>query len=74
MQRKSKPQIFKFKFEVGVFVNLDLNKNKEKIKNDSGKEVLDDPIYFIGSKNNIEVECSLVWNAATPFICALQII
>ena len=63
-QRKSKPQIFKFKFEGGIkeFV-ADLNKNKEKIKNDSGKEVLDDPIYFIGSKNNIEVECSLVWNA-----------
>lgn len=63
-QRKSKPQIFKFKFEGGIkeFVK-DLNKNKEKIKNDSGKEVLDDPVYFIGSKNNIEVECSLVWNA-----------
>ena len=24
---------------------------------------MDDPIYFIGTKNNIEVECSLVWNA-----------
>ena len=63
-QRKSKPQIFQFKFEGGIkeFV-IDLNKNKEKIKNDTGKQVLDDPIYFIGTKNNIEVECSLVWNA-----------
>ena len=63
-QRKSKPQFFQFKFEGGIkeFV-IDLNKNKEKIKNDVGKQVLDDPIYFIGTKNNIEVECSLVWNA-----------
>ena len=41
----------------------DENPDKEKIKNDTGKQVLDDPIYFIGTKNNIEVECSLVWNA-----------
>ena len=63
-QRKSKPQNYKFKFEGGIkeFVK-DLNKNKEKIKNDSNEQILEEPIYFIGSKNDIEVECSLVWNA-----------
>lgn len=63
-QRKSKPQHYKFKFEGGIkeFVK-DLNKNKEKIKNDSNEQILEEPIYFIGSKNDIEVECSLVWNA-----------
>ena len=63
-QRKSKPQQYKFKFEGGIkeFVK-DLNKNKEKIKNDSNEQILEEPIYFIGSKNDIEVECSLVWNA-----------
>jgi len=63
-QRKTKPQNFKFKFEGGIkeFVE-DLNKNKAKIKNESDESVLDEPIYFSGSKNGIEVECSLLWNA-----------
>ena len=62
--RKAKPQNYKFKFEGGIkeFVE-DLNKNKAKIKNDSNEQILEDPIYFVGSKNGIEVECSLVWNA-----------
>ena len=63
-QRKTKPQHFNFKFEGGIkeFVE-DLNKSKPKIKNDSDETVLSEPIYFFGSKNGIEVECSLVWNA-----------
>ena len=63
-ERKTKPQINKFKFDGGVkeFV-IDLNKNKAKIKNDDNENILEEPIYFTGKKNDIEIECSLIWNA-----------
>ena len=63
-ERKSKPQVNKFKFDGGIkeFV-VDLNKNKAKIKNDDNENILEEPIYFIGKKNDIEIECSLIWNA-----------
>jgi len=63
-KRKAKSKIFKFKFDGGIkeFVE-DINKNKAKIKNDSDETILNEPIYFSGSKNGIEVECSLLWNA-----------
>ena len=63
-KRKAKSKIFKFKFDGGIkeFVE-DINKNKAKIKNDSDESILNEPIYFSGSKNGIEVECSLLWNA-----------
>ena len=63
-ERKSKPQVNKFKFDGGIkeFV-VDLNKNKAKIKNDDNENILEEPIYFTGKKNDIEIECSLIWNA-----------
>ena len=63
-ERKTKPQINKFKFDGGIkeFV-IDLNKNKAKIKNDDNENILEEPIYFTGKKNDIEIECSLIWNA-----------
>lgn len=63
-ERKSKPQVNKFKFDGGIkeFV-FDLNKNKAKIKNDDNENILEEPIYFTGKKNDIEIECSLIWNA-----------
>ena len=63
-ERKSKPQVNKFKFDGGIkeFVD-DLNKNKAKIKNDDNENILEEPIYFTGKKNDIEIECSLIWNA-----------
>ena len=62
-QRKTKIKKLEFKFDGGIreFVK-DLNKSKSKIKNDN-EEALDEPIYFQSNKNNIEVECALVWNA-----------
>ena len=63
-ERKTKPQINKYKFDGGIkeFV-IDLNKNKAKIKNDDNENILEEPIYFTGKKNDIEIECSLIWNA-----------
>ena len=41
---------------------MDFNKNKEKLKTDDNNIVLENPIYIQGSKNRIEIECSLIWN------------
>ncbi len=64
-QRKEKSKIVSFKFEGGIkeFVK-DLNKSKSKIKNEDNEFILDDPLYFQSDKNNIEVECALLWNTS----------
>ena len=61
--RKSKPEKFSYKFENGIngFV-MDFNRNKDKLKTDDNNIVLENPIYLQGSKNKIEIECSLIWN------------
>ena len=61
--RKSRLEKFSYKFENGIngFV-VDFNKNKEKLKTDDNNIVLENPIYIQGSKNRIEIECSLIWN------------
>ena len=62
--RKEKIKVLNFKYEGGIkeFVK-DLNKSKNKIKNDESELTLDDPIYFQSTKNDIEVECALLWNS-----------
>ena len=61
--RKDKIKNLVFEFNGGIkeFVQ-DLNKSKNKIKNEDNGSVLDDPLYYEGNKNNINVECSLLWN------------
>ena len=61
--RKEKPKNLVFKFDGGIkeFVQ-DLNKTKNKIKNEDNGLALEHPVYFQANKNNIEIECSLVWN------------
>ncbi len=63
-QRKEKVKKLEFKYDGGIkeFIK-DLNKSKSKIKNDSNT-TLEDPIYFQSEKNDIEVECALLWNAS----------
>ena len=53
-----------FKFEGGVleFVNF-LDEKREKLQNKNGNDLFKKPIYIEGKKNNIEIECSLKWNA-----------
>ena len=62
-ERKEKEKNLIFKFEGGVkeFV-YDLNKPKSKIKNEDNEVVLEEPIYYQSKKNEINVECSLLWN------------
>ncbi|MFL2525049.1 MAG: DNA gyrase subunit B [Pelagibacteraceae bacterium] len=61
--RKEKVKNLFFEFNGGIkeFVQ-DLNKSKNKIKNEDNGFILDDPLYYQGDKNNINVECSLLWN------------
>ncbi len=59
-----KEKISEFKFEGGVIEFVDfLDENREKLKNKNGNDLFKKPIYIEGKKNNIEIECSLKWNA-----------
>jgi Type IIA topoisomerase (DNA gyrase/topo II, topoisomerase IV), B subunit len=59
-----KEKISEFKFDGGVieFVNF-LDEKREKLQNKNGNDLFKKPIYIEGKKNNIEIECSLKWNA-----------
>ena len=63
--RKEKSKTLEFKFDGGIqeFVK-DLNKAKTKIKNEENNISLDEPVYFQSNKNNIDVECALLWNSS----------
>ena len=63
-KRNEKFKNILYKFDGGIkeFVK-DLNKEKNKIKNDENQTLFEDPLYFISEKNNINLECSLLWNS-----------
>ena len=52
------------KYDGGIqeFVEF-LDKNKSSLINKNDLNLFKKPIYISGSKNNIEIECSLKWNA-----------
>jgi DNA gyrase subunit B len=59
-----KEKISEFKFDGGVIEFVDfLDEKREKLQNKSGNDLFRKPIYIEGKKNNIEIECSLKWNA-----------
>ncbi len=59
-----KEKISEFKFDGGVIEFVDfLDEKREKLKNKNGNDLFRKPIYIEGKKNNIEIECSLKWNA-----------
>ena len=59
-----KEKEYKNKYEGGIqeFVEF-LDKNKTTLVNKNDLSLFKKPIYLSGSKNNVEVECSLKWNA-----------
>jgi len=62
---QKKEKIIEFKFEGGVLEFVDfLDEKREKLQNKSGNDLFKKPIYIEGKKNNIEIECSLKWNAS----------
>ncbi len=62
---QKKEKIHDFKYEGGVleFVEF-LDSKREKLQNKNGNELFKRPIYIEGKKENIEIECSLKWNAS----------
>ena len=64
-ERKEKAKILNFKFDGGIkeFIK-DLNKLKNKIKNEDSQFILEEPLYFQSNKNDIDVECALLWNSS----------
>jgi len=62
---QKKEKTIEFKFEGGVleFVEF-LDEKREKLQNKSGNDLFKRPIYIEGKKNDIEIECSLKWNAS----------
>ena len=57
-------KVNEFKYEGGVleFVEF-LDEKKQKLQNKNGNDLFKKPIYIEGKKENIEIECSLKWNA-----------
>ncbi len=61
--KKEKKTIFKFDGGVIEFVNF-LDEKREKLQNKNGNDLFKKPIYIEGRKQNVEIECSLKWNAS----------
>jgi len=62
---QKKEKIIEFKFEGGVLEFVDyLDEKREKLLNKTGNDLFKKPIYIDGKKDNIEIECSLKWNAS----------
>ncbi len=61
-QKKDKTSEFKFDGGVLEFVDF-LDEKREKLQNKNGNDLFRKPIYIEGKKNNVELECSLKWNA-----------
>jgi len=61
-QKNEKIQDFKFDGGILEFVEF-LDEKREKIQNKNGNILFKKPIYIEGKKDDIEVECSLKWNA-----------
>ena len=61
-QKKIKTVEFKFEGGINEFVEF-LDDKREKLKNKNDNDLFRKPIYIEGIKNNIDVQCSLKWNA-----------
>ena len=61
-KQKEKEIVLKFDGGILEFVEF-LNQKKEKLKNKNGNDLFRKAVYVEGKKENIEIECSLKWNA-----------
>jgi len=62
---QKKEKVSEFKFDGGVIEFVDfLDEKRDKLQNKNGNDLFKKPIYIEGKKNNIELECSLKWNAS----------
>ncbi len=59
-----KEKTTEFKFDGGIIEFVDfLDEKREKLNNKNGNDLFKKPIFIEGKKNDIEIECSLKWNA-----------
>ena len=61
-QKKIKSLEFKFEGGINEFVQY-LDEKREKLKNKNENDLFRRPIYIEGVKGNINIQCSLKWNA-----------
>ena len=61
-QKKSKSIEFQFNGGILEFVEF-LDEKREKLKNKNNNDLFKKPIFIEGKKQNLEIECSLKWNA-----------
>jgi len=61
-QKKIKSLEFKFEGGINEFVEY-LDEKREKLKNKNENDLFRRPIYIEGVKGNINIQCSLKWNA-----------
>ena len=61
-QKKIKSDEFKFDGGINEFVEF-LDEKREKLKNKNDNDLFRKPIYIEGIKSDIDVQCSLKWNA-----------
>jgi len=60
-----KEKVSEFRYDGGVLEFVDfLDEKREKLQNKNGNDLFKKPIYIEGKKDNIELECSLKWNAS----------
>ena len=60
---QKKEKVSEFKFDGGVLEFVDfLDEKREKLLNKNGNNLFKKPIYFEGKKDNVEIQCSLIWN------------
>jgi DNA gyrase subunit B len=62
-QKKEKTEEFQYSGGILEYVEF-LDNKREKLKNKNENDLFKRPIYIEGKKNNIEIECSLKWNAS----------
>ena len=61
---QKKTKILEFQFEGGIIEFVEyLDEKREKLQNKNGNNLFKKPIYIEGTKNNVQIECSLKWNA-----------
>ncbi len=61
---QKKEKILEFKYDGGLIEFVEyLDEKREKLQNKNGNDLFKKPIYIEGKKNDVELECSLKWNA-----------
>ena len=61
---QKKIKSFDFKFDGGVIEFVEyLDEKREKLINKNDKDIFKKPIFIQGKKQNVDIECSLKWNA-----------